>query len=265
MSVMVQTGLDCYAEHSIGESSLNRLRGRCQVPIDIGNAGKCRGSEMFCAEILNTSPKIVHRNLAGTGTPLPDIRIFDDVLSDDQRRSINNFLHQPGWKFGWRSHAKDDQFSFWHKHFAGNKNPDHYEKDGAEQQYDCEDELHKHCDILYDFWKSLQQTVLAGHTLIRCYANGAPFGSEGTLHTDSISPRSYTAVYYPHKQWQINWAGETVLYDPTDQEITASIYPKPNRLLIFNGAIPHVARGVSRSCPVLRATLMFKTEVQYDK
>jgi SM-20-related protein len=28
---------------------------------------------------------------------------------------------------------------------------------------------------------------------------------------------------------------------------------------VFKGNIPHLARGVSRTCPVLRITLMFKT------
>jgi SM-20-related protein len=32
-------------------------------------------------------------------------------------------------------------------------------------------------------------------------------------------------------------------------------------MLMFEGTLPHVARGVSRICPVMRVTLMFKTEM----
>ena len=143
--------------------------------------------------------------------------------------------------------------SFWHRHFAGHR------QSATEKQYPCADELRDAFPLLFRFWSQLADNVLAGHTLVRCYANAHAFGSDGTLHTDSSSPRSYTAIYYPHKAWFPNWAGETVLFDG-DNEILASIYPRPNRLAIFRGNIPHVARAVSRVCPVLRVTLMFKTE-----
>jgi SM-20-related protein len=50
-----------------------------------------------------------------------------------------------------------------------------------------------------------------------------------------------------------------VFFTQDGSDILASIYPKPNRLIVFPGAIPHVARGISRTCPKLRITLMFKT------
>ena len=103
---------------------------------------------------------------------------------------------------------------------------------------------------------------MKGHTLMRCYANGQPYGSDGSLHTDSASPRSFTSVYYPHGRWSPNWGGETLFFNQEETDIVASIYPKPNRLVIFSGTVPHVARGVSRICPVLRITLMFKTELR---
>jgi SM-20-related protein len=56
--------------------------------------------------------------------------------------------------------------------------------------------------------------------------------------------------------------GETVFFNQEETDIIASIYPKPNRLVMFQGTIPHTARGVSRICPVLRITLMFKTELR---
>jgi SM-20-related protein len=190
----------------------------------------------------------------------PFISIVDDVLPQDRRRELNVFLHRPGWKFGWKSDPQNDHFSFWHKHFAGNKNPDNYEKDGAELQYECAKVLGEKFPILHSFWVDLNRTFLQGHSLVRCYANGTPFGSEGSIHTDSVSSNSYTAVYYPHEKWHPNWGGETILFNHDKSDILTAVYPKPNRLLLFRGTIPHVARGVSRSCPALRITLMFKTE-----
>ena len=55
--------------------------------------------------------------------------------------------------------------------------------------------------------------------------------------------------------------GETVFFNREKTDIIACVYPKPNRLVIFRGNFPHVARGVSRTCPALRIALMFKTEL----
>jgi len=177
-----------------------------------------------------------------------------------ERKKIYGFLNRPGWQFGWKSVPGDDQYSFWHKHFAGHLIVDHMIKEGQQQPYDCDQELKEKAPIIHQLWRTLKQRELKGHVLVRCYANGQPYGCEGTIHTDSISHSSYTSVYYPHDKWQPNWGGETVFFNPERNDIVASIYPRPNRLVIFPGVIQHVARGVSRTCPALRITLMFKTE-----
>lgn len=192
----------------------------------------------------------------------PRISIIDNLLNEEKRKQICEFLSQGGWRFGWKSDAKADQFSFWHKHFAGNVYPDNYAKDGKEQQYDCADELQRKVPLLHDMWRGLQTRALRGHVLVRCYANGYPFGSEGSLHADSLSDRSFTCVYYPHDKWHPNWGGETVFFNKEKTDIIASVFPRPNRLLMFEGTLQHVARGVSRVCPMMRVTLMFKTEVR---
>jgi SM-20-related protein len=188
----------------------------------------------------------------------PSLTVLDDVLDPSARARVRDFLDRGGWKHGWKSDAKTEAYPFWHKHFAGNIHPDHRGADG--RQYDCDDELRRAAPLLHDVWRHLSDTALRGHRLLRCYANGQPFGTEGTLHTDSVTAGSFTAIYYPHDTWDPNWGGETVFFTADRTDIVASIYPRPNRLLVFPGTIPHVARGVSRICPVLRVTLMFKTE-----
>ena len=59
--------------------------------------------------------------------------------------------------------------------------------------------------------------------------------------------------------WHPNYAGETVFFNDEGTDIIGTVYPRPNRMVLFSGSIPHVARGVSRVCPELRITLMFKT------
>jgi len=184
---------------------------------------------------------------------LPDTFKIDSLLTEQTRKLVADFLRGDGWKCGWKSSSKRDIYSFWHKHFAGHRNG------RKEEHYDCSEELKRNSALLFAFWEFLSNKIFAEHTLIRCYANAQAYGSDGTLHTDSKSDRSYTAVYYSHAEWDPSWGGETVLFNQDKSDIIGSFYPKPNRLIGFRGNIPHVARGVSRICPELRITLMFKT------
>jgi SM-20-related protein len=184
------------------------------------------------------------------------------VFEENTRRRVFDFLRGPGWQFGWKSNPETDKFSFWHKHFAGNLHSDHTALGGDEKPYECADELRCNAPLLYELWCSLAASHLKDHLLVRCYANGQPYGSEGTAHTDSMSATSFTSVYYPYDRWRADWAGETVFFDKDLTDILTSVYPKPNRLVTFPGTVPHAARGVSRTCPAMRITLMFKTELQ---
>lgn len=198
---------------------------------------------------IGAAPKAI-----GDSLELNGMAVLDDLLVDADRELVNNFLSRGGWKFGWQSTPGKDRYSFWHRHFAGHRHG------ATEKQYACADELRETSPLLHRFWTQLTERVLTGHTLVRCYANAHAYGSDGTLHTDSTAEHGYTAVYYPHKTWFPNWAGETVLFD-ADNDILAAIYPRPNRLAVFRGNIPHVARAVSRVCPALRITLMFKSQI----
>jgi hypothetical protein len=117
---------------------------------------------------------------------------YDDVLDEAERKRVYEFLRGTGWSFGWKSNGAHDQFSFWHRHFAGTRGPVHQEDVGKPP--DCADELRRAVPLLHALWARLADTIYAGHKLVRCYANGQSHGSDGTLHTDSISDRSYNST-----------------------------------------------------------------------
>lgn len=161
------------------------------------------------------------------------------------------------WGFGWVSNVDKKGFPFWHRHFAGNAMPDHKSPEMYNVGYAAQ--LRNNNETIWGMWQWLSRSKLAGHTLLRCYANGMTYGCDGTTHTDSTDPDSYTVVYYANPEWDRDWGGETALFPPGAPAFWA--LPQPGRFLMFNGTIPHVARGVSRSCPVMRVTLMFKTRL----
>ena len=143
---------------------------------------------------------------------------------------------------------------YWYKHLAG------VARDGEGLDSSAfEAALAQSTPQISALWNALKQGPLAGHALTRCYANGYPAGAEGGVHLDAHDAGHFTAIYYPHLEWKPAWAGETVFYNPAGDDILASAYPKPNRLVVFPGTIPHVARAITRECPHLRITLMFKT------
>src|SRR5216683_2631892 len=181
-----------------------------------------------------------------------------DDIDDDIRSNVYSELKREHWQFGWKSKSGSDQYSFLHRHYAGHIKPDH---EGG-QAYDCWPELRDNHPWFATLWSLLQRKCerLQSHNLIRCYANGYPYGTEGTVHTDTINPLGLTTIFYPHDKWSPDWGGETVFFTSDLSDTTDIAYPKPGRVIIFHGKIPHVARGVSRSCPVMRMTLMFKSE-----
>ncbi len=187
--------------------------------------------------------------------PICDISVHDDVLDTESQKQVFDFLNLPGWSFGGYSDPAPGASRYWYKHFAGVVRDGH--EPLAPTQFAAA--LEEQAPPVADLWRRLEKGHLSGHSLTRCYANGYPSGSEGGLHLDSNVETHFTAIYYPHLVWHPNWAGETVFFDRAGRDIVASIYPKPNRLVVFRGTIPHVARGVSRVCPELRITLMFKT------
>jgi SM-20-related protein len=194
---------------------------------------------------------IVPARLAGC----EQIQIFDDLLTEDARQPLLRFLKGPGWSYGAFSDPTPGAPRYWYKHFAG------LVHDGPEPKDPTiyEDELVSAAPIIAQMWRRLKGDMLRGHALTRCYANGYTYGSDGGLHFDSNVATHFTCIYYPHMTWHPNWAGETVFFNGAGDEILASVYPRPNRLLVFPGNIPHVARGVARVCPEMRITLMFKT------
>jgi SM-20-related protein len=188
-----------------------------------------------------------------TAAPAPQVRVYDNVLGPNEHAAVWNFLRGPGWSYG--GYSADEGDRYFYKHFAG------FVADGQEARAPAanEAELAAQAPLIAQFWQALKTSVLKDEQLARCYANGMPPGVEGSLHLDSNVESHLTAIYYPHGAWNPNLGGETLMFNPAGDEIVAAVYPRPNRLAVFSGVIPHVARPLSHRAPDLRITLMFKT------
>lgn len=194
-----------------------------------------------------------------------EINVIDHCLPPELVQQVQDFVLRAPWHYGWKSDGKRDAFAYWHIHLAGSlQGPD---MDKPETVRYCEDEIAAapHFAPVYSMWRHLREHHLTRHRVIRAYLNGHTYGTEGGVHTDTRYPHQYTVIYYANPVWSPDWAGETVFYNHDRSDIVAAVYPKPGRLVFFDGRIPHVARGVTRACPALRTVVVFKTDTQVDE
>lgn len=92
----------------------------------------------------------------------------------------------------------------------------------------------------------------------RAYTNYSAYGD--MLYTHSDCPpekRELTALWFLSKTWEPEWGGETMFFDASGDALFCAS-PKPGRLVLFDGAIPHVGRPPSRICYTPRFTFAIK-------
>lgn len=94
----------------------------------------------------------------------------------------------------------------------------------------------------------------------RAYTNVASYGDMLFTHTDCLPDQhDLTALWYLCDRWDVEWGGETLFFDESD-DVACAVIPKPGRLVIFDGAIKHVGRPPNRICYAPRYTFAIKFE-----
>lgn len=177
------------------------------------------------------------------------INVKDNVLNKSELDNICYFIEKANWSYGWPSN-KDMPYGHWNVDFT---------KSTKDNPTDVSAKLPP---VITPLWKSVNQEFFGGQAkLTRCYANRHTFGTEGYIHTDTEREEDHTCVIYLDREWDPNWGGETTFYSKDLQEIVKSVIPAYGRTAVFNGNIPHCAKPVSRICPKVRTTLMFKVTI----
>jgi hypothetical protein len=162
-----------------------------------------------------------------------------------------------GLSYGWKSSStKGYDQGHWNKLIIPNSN--YFPVDHNDTPH-----LDKHPEIA-KIWDILQAT-LGDRGLYRVYINGYTFGTDGYAHQDDTwIPKTFgentlseTAIMYLNPTWNIDWCGETVVFE--DNEIIVSVLPKLGRVFVFDSNLWHASRPLSRICPALRSVLVIKT------
>jgi hypothetical protein len=173
-------------------------------------------------------------------------------------RAVGNYYTTQGLNYGWKSNTtKGYDQGHWNRTILTSSKTLPF--DQAQMPL-----MKTHPELMH-LW-NIVQAVIGERALTRVYINGYTYGTDGYSHIDDhwIRERfgedaaSETVIMYLNDEWHRDWAGETVIFNDSD-DIEAAVMPKPGRVLIFDSSKQHAARSVSRVCPVLRKVLVFKT------
>ena len=72
------------------------------------------------------------------------------------------------------------------------------------------------------------------------------------IHTHA---NQFACLYYVNETWDINWAGETLFFDNKKEKVIETSMYEPNKLVVFDGSIPHTIRAQNIMGPSFRFSL----------
>lgn len=172
-----------------------------------------------------------------------------DVLEQSIISELETYLINHSWKWGFISAPHmGGSIPHWSIVFAGRLD---------KNVYPCEKDLTGIIKTVWDFISKKYFTE--DDVLVRCYANAITQGLDQRIHTDDNYPGSKTFILYVNSVWNVDWGGETIVWDRENREIKESYLPKFNNGILISGNCWHGVRPVSSYCNNLRMTLMFKT------
>lgn len=185
-----------------------------------------------------------------------DMCVIDDGITDEEHSKVLELLTGSVWRYGWPYPYSPLDRPCWHAFIAGTH---------RDELQDCEQELRERSDwgFLANIWTRIKAAHMPTATLLGVYANGQVSSQDGPIHRDNTADApGRTVMLFCSEYWAACWGGELMFYDFSKKFIVASVQPKPKRLVIFNGEVPHAARAPVVSCNRLRMSIAFKTLIK---
>lgn len=162
---------------------------------------------------------------------------FDNLFSNADFYTINEYLQRDKWWFGHGSYPKN------HPNF-------HNSTPFWGMTLDDENYF---TDYLLNI---IQEKTNQKFSLYTVYANGHTYGTKGSFHQDWFEDNGRTFLYYANSEWDVEWGGKTI-FDLGNGKYYYHL-PKPNSAIYFPGIIPHTAESTTRLFTGLRVTVAWK-------
>ena len=171
--------------------------------------------------------------------PVPGIKVFDDVFDFNQSGVIYEQCLDNEYQIGWKDTLfSEDQFLYsnW---------------TGQQWQAAMNSQSLQHflfvLGISEPFAEHIQNKVIK-KSVINC----------GTI-ADSMAVHTHLGesvmLYYANLEWKPEWSGETFFYDKSGKNLIYTSSYTPNRMILFNGEVPHRFNSPSRLAPKYRFTI----------
>lgn len=178
------------------------------------------------------------------------MRYINNLLSEELATEVEDYLLKHPWTWGFYSAPHPSESSpHWSIIFGG-------QKLSSDSVRPCEKELSKPISTV---WEEIKDQYFQNDVLVRCYANATTKGIDQRVHQDDMYPGSKTLILYVNKIWNVDWAGETIVWNREQRSIVQAFFPKFNCGLLIDGSSWHGVRPISTYCNTIRMTLMFKT------
>lgn len=180
--------------------------------------------------------------------------VCNGFLQRDIAIHLFDRLNKSGWHYGWAANVESDSAArHWHIELADS---------GLGSSKSCLNQLEARADFpeLLQLWRDIQPRLPLHHMPTRVYANAHTYGVDGKLHRDCAKGAGeVTSLIYLNPVWKQGWGGETTFFTETMSGASVCVTPKPGRLVVFEGEIPHRVAAPDRECYDLRVTLIFKS------
>ncbi|VVP68218.1 hypothetical protein PS910_00332 [Pseudomonas fluorescens] len=182
-----------------------------------------------------------------------DLSVLENAITPEEQVKLNGAFACALWRYDWPVNSTPFARPCWHFFIAGSK---------RELLACCEGELeaNERWSFLLGIWRRLSAVHMKGVRLVGVYANGQSFGQDSPIHRDNLpSEPGQTAVLFCNDYWATTWGGELLFCNDAKTDVSAAVLPKPGRIAIFNGEVPHRAKSPTMDCDRLRITIAFKT------
>ena len=177
-----------------------------------------------------------------------EIRVFDNLLTDEMMQVCHKLLDRPKWSFdGGGSHSR-----FWHMN-------------NLEEDWFFKDSMYKYVKMCL-FGVVMPEVEDDDDVKVkRIYANGQTATQSGVLHRDDDNPNAWTFMYYSTPNWKPIFAGNTQFFSDDDRKgknnLIKTVQYVSNRAVVFPSRLFHMAEAPARQYGGLRTTVAYKMDI----
>ena len=159
------------------------------------------------------------------------IKTYDNFLSSEHSQKVFNFVHNSLYRIGWED----------------SEEPQHKAYPNIHSNFSEED-----VDRIKILDPILKKTKLSKETYKKCVVNLVKPLDVNFIH---VHPDQLVALYYVNMTWNPEWSGETLFYEEDRKTSSLASPYTPNRLIFFDGKVPHTIKAQNLIGPSYRFTL----------